>query len=255
MRFWVHAKSRETVIHDASSAPFPCPLALPLAATARSPQNQAWVRDHMLHVSYRPTWGSVELVRAALALMQAAVAEDDTVQWLALASESCLPIVSLREVRRFPWLHSPCRSLVGECFVLRVICTALLKCVDNLTTVNRSWLLYDIPRSRYDHERKLKIGSMLSVVCLCAGVCVGVCMNTRCPLPISLHPQGFLHMPSAKVTSGSCSAARTPKRSFACHLRRPTQGQQEGQSCGAHLPTSPPRTSGSSRAALPPSNT
>lgn len=51
----------------------------------------------MLPHSFRPEWGSVELVRAELALLSAAI-EDADVQWTVLASESCLPVRPLKQV-------------------------------------------------------------------------------------------------------------------------------------------------------------
>ena len=58
----------------------------------------AWVRQHLITapsgdiVTYRPDWGSVELVRAMLALLQAAL-RDRQVGRLCFLSESCLPAV------------------------------------------------------------------------------------------------------------------------------------------------------------------
>ena len=66
-----------------------------------------WVRRHLLPVSFRPEWGSIELVRAALALMQVAYAgEGEGVpgcERFALVSESCIPIVSFADATRAMW--------------------------------------------------------------------------------------------------------------------------------------------------------
>ena len=71
-RFWVHAKHPERV---------------------QSP----WVRERLLPVSFRPEWGSVELVRASIELMRAAL-RDTSVARLVLASETCVPVVPFAQV-------------------------------------------------------------------------------------------------------------------------------------------------------------
>ena len=99
----------------------------PLSACSHRPQWQAWLRDRLLPVSYRPEWGSVELVRAALELVRVAVTDDASVQWLVLASESCLPVTTVAEVRvrslrahcaRFATLFTECDSVRRRHFVL-----------------------------------------------------------------------------------------------------------------------------------------
>lgn len=60
--------------------------------------DKKWLTDRLLPVSYRPEWGSVELVRAALALLQASFDEQPFSRWFLLASESCLPIQPLKQV-------------------------------------------------------------------------------------------------------------------------------------------------------------
>jgi hypothetical protein len=105
VRFFVHAKNRDAVLRHAP----------------------AWVRDCLLPVSFAPEWGSVELVRAALALIAAALAADDAVQWLLLASESCLPVTSLDAA------------------------------MASLHASGRSWLHYDLARSRFDVDRERRL--------------------------------------------------------------------------------------------------
>lgn len=78
VRFLIHAKDRRAVLADRTQPP--------------------WVHASLLPVSFRPEWGSVELVRAALELVHVAL-EDASVQWLTLASESCVPVVPLDTVR------------------------------------------------------------------------------------------------------------------------------------------------------------
>jgi hypothetical protein len=56
-----------------------------------------WVRSHMLRRSHRPKWGSIELTRAMIDLIVAALG-DKRVGRLLLASETCIPIAPLREV-------------------------------------------------------------------------------------------------------------------------------------------------------------
>ena len=81
-RFWVHAKYPAQVKSE-------------------------WVRQRLLPVSFVPEWGSVELVRAATALMDAAL-EDSTVQRLVLASESCVPVCRFAQVRARCWHRDVC---------------------------------------------------------------------------------------------------------------------------------------------------
>jgi hypothetical protein len=106
VRFFLHAKDRDALLCD-----------------RRTPR---WVRECTLPISYRPEWGSVELVRATLALVEEAL-RDASVDWLLLASESCLPVKSLDAA-------------------LRALTSAD-------AGAGRSWLLYDLPHSRYDAER------------------------------------------------------------------------------------------------------
>jgi hypothetical protein len=88
VRFLIHAKDRRAVLEDHTQP--------------------AWVHASLLPVSFRPEWGSIELVRAALELVHVAL-EDASVQWLALASESCVPVVPLDTVRaRCAWVIIPC---------------------------------------------------------------------------------------------------------------------------------------------------
>ncbi len=106
VRFYLHAKDRDTLLRD-----------------RRTPR---WVRECTLPISYQPEWGSVELVRATLALIEEAL-RDDSVDWLLLASESCLPVTSLDAA-------------------LRALTSAD-------AGAGRSWLMYDLPHSRFDAER------------------------------------------------------------------------------------------------------
>jgi hypothetical protein len=118
VRFFVHVKHRRVVLDEADGRVQP-----PRASCAyRSRGTQAWVRDRMLPVSFEPEWGSVELVRAALELVSTALG-DASVQWLLLASESCVPVVPLPKVSvlrrttcvRRRWRHDAgrgCRRLM-----------------------------------------------------------------------------------------------------------------------------------------------
>ena len=65
-----------------------------------------WVTQRLLDEKdcFKPTWGSVELVRATLSLLQAATLVPGAARVL-LASESCLPVVTIEQVRaRWPRL-------------------------------------------------------------------------------------------------------------------------------------------------------
>jgi hypothetical protein len=115
VRFWVHAKEPELIrteagfvaedagVSDDETSPSLAdamdPWA-PLAACCHHVAVQRWVAHRLLPVTFRPKRGSIELVLAALELLKQAIADDPTVEWLILASESCLPVVSLSEVRK-----------------------------------------------------------------------------------------------------------------------------------------------------------
>jgi hypothetical protein len=106
VRFLAHAKAPEVVIDEARSGDHPPPATSP--ATGHDADSQAWLASRLLPMSFRPTWGSVELVQAALELVRTAVSHDD-VQYLALASESCLPVAPLSEVRYALCVLCACR--------------------------------------------------------------------------------------------------------------------------------------------------
>ena len=78
-----------------------------------------WVRAHLIGQSFRPEWGSIELVRASLALLAAAV-DDPLTQRFAFASESCIPIRPLAEVvdalwaSEKSWLHAWSQPQTGN---------------------------------------------------------------------------------------------------------------------------------------------
>lgn len=55
-----------------------------------------WLRRQLLPVTFRPEWGSIQLVEAMEALIDAALGEPRTAR-LVLASESCVPVCSLQE--------------------------------------------------------------------------------------------------------------------------------------------------------------
>ncbi len=78
--FKIHAKSPET-IKQGPDRP-----------------EKAWMAGNLLPDSFRPDWGSVELVRAALALLQASFSEEIAARRFILASESCLPVQSVANV-------------------------------------------------------------------------------------------------------------------------------------------------------------
>jgi hypothetical protein len=104
---------------------------------------KAWMLENLLPVSFRPEWGSVELVRAAVALLQAAFDKEPSALRFVLASESCLPILPVAKVRL---VVMPCwPSFISACFA---------QCIEALEADKRSWIYYDIPRSRYDYDRQ-----------------------------------------------------------------------------------------------------
>ena len=73
VRFYIHAKSPEIVAKEAEAL------------------------GYLLPITFRPKWGSVELVRAAVELVRTCL-RDDNVQYMVLASESCLPLKPLTQV-------------------------------------------------------------------------------------------------------------------------------------------------------------
>ena len=83
-----------------------------------------WVRENSIRtregdvMTYRPDWGSVELVRAMLHLVREGL-KDENVQRLCFISESCLPVVPPREAHErlegveHSWLDVKCRPNNG----------------------------------------------------------------------------------------------------------------------------------------------
>lgn len=147
VRFYIHAKSPEIVAKDAEAL------------------------GYLLPITFRPKWGSVELVRAALELVRTCL-RDENVQYMVLASESCLPLKPLTQV-----CVCVCFFLVYNKYILSFAnvkfffaVSSLLQCIKALEEDPRSWLLYDLPRSRFDMERK----SMIS------GMCFGFLFFFRC---------------------------------------------------------------------------
>lgn len=80
MKFWIHAKHIERLGID------------------ELPDDSEWLRQRVLPVSHHPEWGSVELVRAAIDLLQTSFDDSERVEWFCLASESCLPVQPLAKV-------------------------------------------------------------------------------------------------------------------------------------------------------------
>ena len=93
VRFFVHAKLPERI---------------------KSP----WLRSHLLPVSFRPEWASIELVKATLALIEAALG-DERVERLALVSETCVPVCTFNEA-----VASVCADPCSWLGRLRVLGTA-----------------------------------------------------------------------------------------------------------------------------------
>jgi hypothetical protein len=69
---------------------------------AKHPQRvkSEWMRQHLLPESYKPTWGSIELVRAATYLVDECLKQDRSVGRMCFLSESCVPVKSLRACTR-----------------------------------------------------------------------------------------------------------------------------------------------------------
>jgi hypothetical protein len=55
-----------------------------------------WMKQHLLPDPFKPKWGSIELVRAATYLMDDILKKDRSVSRLCFASETCVPVRSLR---------------------------------------------------------------------------------------------------------------------------------------------------------------
>ena len=68
-------------------------------AHRREAVSSEWLRERLIDDHYATPWGSVELVRASTALFSAAVRDRSfDAEFLALASETCLPLASPAEV-------------------------------------------------------------------------------------------------------------------------------------------------------------
>jgi hypothetical protein len=58
-----------------------------------------WVRSRLIGRSFRPEWGSVDIVRAELELLAVALQSSPGAGRFAFASESCLPVVPAGNAR------------------------------------------------------------------------------------------------------------------------------------------------------------
>lgn len=57
-----------------------------------------WVKEHLLSVSFRPRWGSIEITKAMIKLLEEALKADKSCSHFCFASESCLPCCTLEEL-------------------------------------------------------------------------------------------------------------------------------------------------------------
>lgn len=89
-----------------------------------------WVRARLVGVTFRPEWNSVEVVQAMLAVLAAALRDGRAFQHFVFATESCLPLTTLRAA--------------GE---------ALLPPESGGGVRGSSWLdAYRVPRDRFDAD-------------------------------------------------------------------------------------------------------
>jgi Core-2/I-Branching enzyme len=94
---------------------------------AKHPENvtNPWVKKRLVKHSFCPAWGSVDLTKAMLELLKVAVAADRSTSRFLYASESCLPIRTLRHT------------------------------ADSLWAADTSWLAYHLhPTNKYDVWQK-----------------------------------------------------------------------------------------------------
>ena len=60
-----------------------------------------------LPITHRPNWNDVRIIRAMLSLLEVALRDDRTTHIL-FCTESCIPVVTLREATRSILLDEPC---------------------------------------------------------------------------------------------------------------------------------------------------
>ena len=73
---------------------------------AKNPEKvtSPWIRSHLTNVSYKPEWGSVEITRAMVTLVEESLASCNSPSMrLCFASESCIPILPLHQTIESLW--------------------------------------------------------------------------------------------------------------------------------------------------------
>jgi hypothetical protein len=76
---------------------------------AKNPENiqSEWLRSKTLPITHRPSWNDVRIIRAMLSLLEAALCDERTTHIL-FCTESCIPVVTLKEAARSILLDEPC---------------------------------------------------------------------------------------------------------------------------------------------------
>eukprot|EP01041_Mallomonas_annulata_P006685 gene6685-13543_t len=75
VRIWVHAKYPEKV-------------------------TSPWVRKHLVHFHFVPEWGSIEITKVMIKMLEEAVADEPVLSKYCFASESCIPLRSISDTMK-----------------------------------------------------------------------------------------------------------------------------------------------------------
>ncbi|KAL3796709.1 hypothetical protein HJC23_010009 [Cyclotella cryptica] len=76
---------------------------------AKNPERirSEWLRSKTLAVTHRPNWNDVRIIRAMLSLLEVALRDERTTHIL-FCTESCIPVVTMKEAARSILLDEPC---------------------------------------------------------------------------------------------------------------------------------------------------
>lgn len=101
IQIYTDEKSHDSSINIKASAQ--------LYVHAKQPESiqSTWLKSKTLPLSHRPNWNDVRIIRAMLSLLEAALSDDKTTHIL-FCTESCVPVVTLREAALSLLLDKPC---------------------------------------------------------------------------------------------------------------------------------------------------
>jgi hypothetical protein len=95
------------VAEDATSIHIKASAELYIHAKKPEGIQSEWLRSKTLPITHRPNWNDVRIIRAMLSLLDAALKDAKTTHVL-FCTESCIPVVTLKEAALSILLNKPC---------------------------------------------------------------------------------------------------------------------------------------------------